>query len=136
MLQKEGMSKNPNLVPIGDKSERLLKLLFYLIKDILSLTKHSFDFSNPKSEEKIDRDQKKKSFRQAKDEFERRKNVAEKKQKADVRKQKFLEKQEAIKAYKSKKAEKFKVLSRKNSKGQPIMAGRMELLLEKIKASS
>merc|ERR1719323_3047646 len=62
------MSKNPNLVPLGDKSE-----------------------SNAKSEVKIDRDQKKKSFRQAKDEFERRKKVAEKKQKADDKRQKYLE---------------------------------------------
>lgn len=79
---------------------------------------------------------KKKSFSQAKQDFQRRKKQAEKKQKADERKQKFLEKQEAMKNYKSKKAEKFKILSKKNSKGQPLMAGRMEMLLEKIKATS
>jgi hypothetical protein len=52
----------------------------------------------------------------------------------DERKKHYLEKQAAIKAYREKKAERFKVLSKKTSKGQPLMAGRMELLLEKIKA--
>ena len=80
--------------------------------------------------------QKKKSFRQAKEEFEKRKKNAEKKEKAEQRKQKYVERQEAIKEYKTKKAERYKILSKKTSKGQPLMAGRMEMLLEKIKATS
>ena len=51
-------------------------------------------------------------------------------------KQKYVERQEAIKEYKTKKAERYKILSKKTSKGQPLMAGRMEMLLEKIKATS
>ena len=74
------------------------------------------------------------SYKNAKLEFERRKKLAEKAQKADERKQHYLDKQAAIKAYREKKAERFKILSKKTSKGQPLMAGRMELLLEKIRA--
>ena len=77
----------------------------------------------------------KKSYRQAKEDFERRKKVAEKKQKAEDRRQRFAQKQEALQKYKSKKAERFKVLSKKTSKGQPLMSGRIEMLLDKIKAS-
>ncbi|XP_058788953.1 thyroid transcription factor 1-associated protein 26 homolog [Phymastichus coffea] len=46
------------------------------------------------------------------------------------------EKEEALKKYKEKKMKNFKVLSMKTKKGQPVMAGRMELLLEKIKNST
>lgn len=42
------------------------------------------------------------------------------------------ERQAALEAYKKKKAMKFKTLSQKTRKGQPVMKGRMELLLEKI----
>ena len=79
--------------------------------------------------------QKTTSFRQAKEDFERRKKIAEKRQKEDDRKRKFQEKQVAVETYKSKKAERYKVLSKKTSKGQPMMAGRIEMLLDKIKAS-
>ena len=40
-----------------------------------------------------------------------------------------------MKRYKEKKTERFKVLSRKNKKGQPLMSGRMEMLLDKIRQS-
>ena len=76
----------------------------------------------------------KKNFRQAKEDFERRKKQAENKQKAEDRKKRFQEQNEAKQAYKSKKAERFKVISKKTSRGQPLMAGRIEMLLEKIKA--
>ena len=61
-----------------------------------------------------------------------RKKAAEKKQKADEKKAKFLSRQKAIEEYKRKKAEKFKEISKKTRKGQPVMAGRMKLLLDKI----
>ena len=38
--------------------------------------------------------------------------------------------------YKKRKADKFKILSKKTRKGQPIMAGRMEMLLKKIEEAS
>ena len=82
--------------------------------------------SNPK---------KKKSYAQTKQEFERRKKQAENRQKEEDRKQKFIKRKEAMEQYKAKKNERFKVLSRKTSKGQPLMSGRIEMLLEKIKAS-
>ena len=78
---------------------------------------------------------KKKSYSQTKQEFERRKKQAENRQKEEDRKQKFIKRKEALEQYKAKKSEKFKVLSRKTSKGQPLMSGRIEMLLEKIKAS-
>ena len=59
-----------------------------------------------------------------------------KKQKEEDRKQKFLERKEALQQYKAKKNERYKVLSKKTSKGQPLMSGRIEMLLEKIKATS
>ena len=86
----------------------------------------------PRSAEKKPVD--KKNFRQAKEDFERRKKQAENKQKAEDRKKRFQEQNEAKQAYKSKKAERFKVISKKTSRGQPLMAGRIEMLLEKIKA--
>merc|ERR1719427_1304012 len=42
------------------------------------------------------------------------------------------EKEIAIKKYKEKKAVKMKALTAKTKRGQPVMAGRIELLLEQI----
>ena len=78
---------------------------------------------------------KRKSYAQTKQEFERRKKQAENRQKEEDRKQKFIKRKEAMEQYKAKKNERFKVLSRKTTKGQPLMSGRIEMLLEKIKAS-
>ena len=50
----------------------------------------------------------------------------------DERKKKQLEKEEAVKRYKEKKAVKTKALRAVTKRGQPVMAGRMELLLAKI----
>ena len=54
----------------------------------------------------------------------------------EQKKQEYLkrqgEKNEAIKKYKEKKAERFKILNAKTKRGQPKMAGRIELLLAKI----
>ena len=69
-------------------------------------------------------------------EFKLRQKQAEKKQKEEEKKRRFLERAEALKAYKEKKAERFKTLSKKTRRGQPVMAGRMEMLLEKIKQTS
>jgi len=80
---------------------------------------------------------KKGSFKQSKLEFERRQKKAEKMEKAAVKKRQHEERVEAIKEYKKRKEDKFKnVLSRKTKKGQPVMAVRMDMLLEKIKQST
>lgn len=42
------------------------------------------------------------------------------------------ERNQKLQEYKKKKTERFKKLSKKNKKGQPMMTGRLELLLEKI----
>jgi len=44
-------------------------------------------------------------------------------------------KEEKLLLKKKEKLRKVKILTKKNRKGQPIMSGRMELLLEKIKRS-
>lgn len=41
----------------------------------------------------------------------------------------------ALNKYKQKKKEKYKKLSAKTSKGQPLMKNRIELLLEEIQSS-
>lgn len=72
----------------------------------------------------------KKAFQKAHLEYERIKE--EKKQKKEEFKRKKAERDEALKQYKEKKITKFKVLSRKTRKGQPIMKDRMEMLLAQI----
>merc|ERR1711953_1036294 len=122
MLQKEGKVNNPNMAPLGEKNVQKSD-------SDRSAAKELKDKDESKSQKK------KKSYSQTKQEFERRKKQAENRQKEEDRKQKFIERKEALEQYKAKKSEKFKVLSRKTSKGQPLMSGRIEMLLEKIKAS-
>ena len=76
------------------------------------------------------------SYKKTKEEFEKRKKQAENKQKREDKEKKYKERQEAIKLYKQEKAKKYKILSKKNKNGQPSMAGRMELLYEKIKKTT
>ena len=45
MLQKEGMSKNPNLVPLGDKSERFVLCFHSLVNVYLDFSMKSSSFS-------------------------------------------------------------------------------------------
>ncbi|XP_026728381.1 thyroid transcription factor 1-associated protein 26 homolog [Trichoplusia ni] len=45
------------------------------------------------------------------------------------------EKRQKMEEYKKKKQERFKKLSKKTKKGQPMMTGRLELLLEKIQST-
>lgn len=70
------------------------------------------------------------AFKKAHLEFERIKQ--EKQRKREEMNKKKAERDEALKAYNEKKFKKFKVLSKKTKKGQPIMKGRMEMLLEQI----
>ena len=70
------------------------------------------------------------AFSKARQQFNEKELNKKKKKEEFVRKQ--SEKEEAIKKYKEKKAAKLKVLNSKTRRGQPVMAGRMELLLAKI----
>jgi len=45
------------------------------------------------------------------------------------------EREEALKKYKEKKSRNSKILSMKTKRGQPLMKGRIELMLEKIQQS-
>ncbi|XP_040573615.1 uncharacterized protein [Lepeophtheirus salmonis] len=78
----------------------------------------------------------KNNFKKVKEDFKKRKLIAEKKVREDEKKMRFLEKQKAKEAYQKKKAEKFKILSQRTRKGQPLMKGRLQLLYEKIKENS
>jgi hypothetical protein len=60
----------------------------------------------------------------------------EKAAKAAAKAERQRQRQNALDNYKKKKTERFKMLSKKTRKGQPVMAGRMQLLLEKIQAQS
>merc|ERR1712083_1122138 len=95
MLQREGKHNNPNLVPVGTSQE------------------------NKKNEAANSKQTDKKNFRKTKEDFERRRKQAENRQKAEDRKKHFQERKEAKQLYKSKKAERFKILSKKTSRGQP-----------------
>ena len=99
-----GKKENPNLEPIGEKK---------------SLVDKKEDPRPPKS-----------GFSRAKKKFEEKVVTKQKKQEEFLQRQK--EKEEAIKKYKEKKALKMKALTAKTRRGQPVMAGRIELLLEQI----
>ena len=72
----------------------------------------------------------KSAFSKARQQFHEKELNKKKKNEEFVRKQ--SEKEEAIKKYKEKKTARLKVLNSKTKRGQPVMAGRMELLLAKI----
>ncbi|CAK1590986.1 unnamed protein product [Parnassius mnemosyne] len=79
----------------------------------------------------------KEAHKTKKDPFQKAKEHYEKIKQEKVEKQRELEKSRLEKAqkieeYKKKKQERFKKLSKKTKKGQPVMTGRLELLLEKI----
>lgn len=73
---------------------------------------------------------KKTAFRKAHLEYQRIQE--EKKRKKEELTRKKAERDEALKVYKEKKVKKFKALSKKTRKGQPIMKDRMEMLLAQI----
>ncbi len=67
--------------------------------------------------------------------FQKRQAAAERKEREAEKRRRHEERTEAINKYKERKAERYKVLSKKTKKGQPVMAGRMELLLQKIQST-
>ncbi|CAK1543497.1 unnamed protein product [Leptosia nina] len=83
--------------------------------------------------EKLNQKPKKAPFERAKDKFNKVKE--ERLQKQEAKEKAREERMKKLQEYKKKKQERFKKLSKKNKKGQPVMAGRMELLLDKIKSS-
>merc|ERR1712210_52861 len=72
----------------------------------------------------------KSGLNKAKKTFEEK--VAAKRKAEEEAEKKQKEKEEAVKRYKEKKAQKSKALRAVTKRGQPVMAGRMELLLAKI----
>lgn len=74
------------------------------------------------------------AFFKAKREY-RRKQEEDKKRKEETIRVK-AEREEALRNYKEKKIRNFKVLSKRTRNGQPVMRGRIEMLLEKIQQST
>lgn len=72
-------------------------------------------------------------FWQAKQQYNKIKQDKQRK-KEEIEKAKE-EKNQKLQEYKKKKQERFKKLSKKTKKGQPVMTGRLEMLLEKIQTS-
>ena len=70
------------------------------------------------------------SLNRARQKFEEKKAAKAQRQAEILQRQK--DRDEALKKYKEKKELRFKKLNAKNRKGQPLMGGRIELLLEKI----
>ncbi|OWR49009.1 thyroid transcription factor 1-associated protein 26 [Danaus plexippus plexippus] len=82
---------------------------------------------------KNDQKTKKDPFAKAKEQFNKvKQDKIDKKQALEQAKQERVQK---MQEYKKKKQERFKKLSKKNKKGQPVMTGRLELLLEKIQST-
>jgi len=73
------------------------------------------------------------AFYKAKQEYQRKLN--EKKKRIEKAAQVKAEREEALKKYQEKKTRNSKILSMKTKRGQPLMKGRIELLLEKIQQS-
>lgn len=73
---------------------------------------------------------KKDPFWKAKEQYKKIKE--EKLNKQREREKSKEERKQKLAEYKKKKADRFKKLSRKTKKGQPVMTGRLEMLLEKI----
>ncbi|PSN47401.1 hypothetical protein C0J52_11162 [Blattella germanica] len=73
------------------------------------------------------------AYQAAQLEYERKQ--AEKAAKLEELTRKREEKSAAIAKYKARKTEIYKKLSKKTKKGQPVMKGRLELLLEKLEKS-
>lgn len=85
-----------------------------------------------KEEDKVETSTKNKKdhFQKAKEQYNKiKQEKLEKKQEMEKVKE---ERRQKLQEYKKKKQERFKKLSKKTKKGQPVMTGRLELLLEKI----
>ncbi|XP_046431962.1 rRNA-processing protein FYV7 [Neodiprion fabricii] len=74
------------------------------------------------------------AFHAAKIEYLKKKD--EKKNRREEAQRKKEEKIEALRKYREEKALKYKKLSKKTKKGQPVMKDRLEMLLEKIQQTS
>ncbi|KAL6428385.1 hypothetical protein ACFW04_008578 [Cataglyphis niger] len=88
-------------------------------------SKNANDISNSKN--------KSYAFYKAKREYKRKQEEKKKRIEEAIRAK--MEREEALRKYKQKKLHNFKVLSKKTKKGQPVMKGRIEMLLEKIQQS-
>ncbi|EZA56818.1 Thyroid transcription factor 1-associated protein 26-like protein [Ooceraea biroi] len=139
--KKYRLQKYSNKYKISQWEERRKKAVlrgFYkeLEKDRQNVAQTSSNFENTsKNTTEVTSTSKKKghAFYKAKQEYQRKANEKKRRQEEAARTK--AEREEALKRYKEKKIRNIKVLSQKTKKGQPVMKGRIEMLLEKIQRS-
>jgi len=137
--KKYRLQKYSNKYKIDQWEERRKKAIlhrFYkeLNKDQQNSAEASLNFSETfKNANKTSKSKKSYAFFKAKQEYQRKQE--EKKKRSEEALRVKAEREEALKKYKEKKLRNFKVLSKKTRKGQPVMKGRIEMLLEKIQQS-
>lgn len=102
----------------------LLNIFFHILYSYLYYVLYIYVFKNSNKEKKGS------AFYKAKQEYQRKQEEIKNKKEEAIRVK--TEREEALRKYKEKKIRAFKVLSKKTKKGQPVMKGRIEMLLEKI----
>eukprot|EP00088_Acartia_fossae_P022865 TRINITY_DN23976_c0_g1_i1.p1 TRINITY_DN23976_c0_g1~~TRINITY_DN23976_c0_g1_i1.p1 ORF type:complete len:179 (+),score=39.80 TRINITY_DN23976_c0_g1_i1:40-576(+) len=115
--------KNPNLLPLGGSD----KPVNNSADGNSSLEKSSSGQSKPWLK-------KKSSFQKAQQKYTEKKSAKEKK--IEEAQQRRAEREAKLKIYREKKNKRSKVMNARTKKGQPLMGDRIQLLLEKIQASS
>ncbi|XP_029163143.1 thyroid transcription factor 1-associated protein 26 homolog [Nylanderia fulva] len=135
--KKYRLQKYSNKYKIDQWEEKRKKAVlrgFYkeLAKD--QQNSQSSSLNKPKNTNEISNSKSKSyAFYKAKQEYKRKQE--DKKRRIEDAIRVKAEREEALRKYKEKKLQNFRVLSRKTRKGQPVMKGRIEMLLEKIQQS-
>ncbi|XP_041975752.1 thyroid transcription factor 1-associated protein 26 [Aricia agestis] len=116
-LKNDPMAGKYNLKPFDEEVDATTQAgQFVRHPDLIAQNDQEFKKKDPFSKAKEKFDQVKQQKQEKKEQVERAK----------------AEQQQKLQEYKKKKHDRFKKLSKKNKKGQPVMTGRLELMLEKI----
>ncbi|XP_011498395.1 PREDICTED: thyroid transcription factor 1-associated protein 26 homolog [Ceratosolen solmsi marchali] len=129
--------KYSNKFKVNQWEEKRRKIVLKeFMKDLKNDKDNKIDFSIKNFKNKLDKESCKINRKSKPTWFSIRQDILEKQQK---KKEEILkakqEREEALKQYKQKRMNTYKQLSKKTKKGQPVMSGRIELLLEKIQRS-
>jgi hypothetical protein len=117
---KRRNSENPNMQPIGEKQ---------------APTESNQETDETKDEGQTQPETTKATttgYKKAKWDFVERQKEAEKKEAKEEKKRKNNEREEKRKEAREKKKERNALMTKKTSKGQPVMAARMQIMLNKI----
>ncbi|KAK7869318.1 hypothetical protein R5R35_012881 [Gryllus longicercus] len=99
-----------------------------VLRKEMKIADPSFSFNSGSWED--DRNKRKSRYQEALDEYERKKEEKEAQRKEALRLK--AERQAAWERAQAERAERYKILNKKTRKGQPVMKGRIELMLQKI----